>query len=143
MTEPISLASTVPASKNPAIEQPKKASSRRAFLSQVSGAAAATRAAGAMVSAPAAAAEQQERGPEDSDNHVRARAQKCFNIRVNAAQAELRIRVPDEVTNGARFPNYIDNFSKGLVHNAIGEVDPASYASPLRAARNGDPQLFE
>jgi hypothetical protein len=49
-------------------------------------------------------------------NNVRARAQKCLNIRVNAAQAELRIRVPDEVTNGdeARFPNYIGNFSKGL-----------------------------
>ncbi len=147
MTEPISLASTLPAPKNPAAEQLKKPSSRRAFLSQVSGAAAATLAAGAIVSAPtaAAASAQQDPGSQDSGDQDRGRAQKCFNIRVNAAQAELRLRVPGEVTNGdeARFPNYIGNFSKGLVHNAIGEVDPASYASLLRAVRNGDPQLFE
>jgi hypothetical protein len=145
MTEPKSLKSTPPASKGPAVEERKKASSRRAFLSQVSGAAAATLAAGAMVSAPAVAAAPQNPGPPDSENQVRARAIKCFNIRVDAAKAEFHLRIPDEVTNGdeGRFPNYIGNFSKGLVHNAIGEVEPASYASLLRAVNNGDPRLFE
>jgi hypothetical protein len=145
MTEPKSLVSTPPAPNDSYADQPKKSSSRRAFLSQVSGAAAATLAAGAMAAAPPAAAQPQDPGPQDSGDQVRARAQKCFNIRVNAAQAELRIRVPNEVTNGdeARFPNYIGNFSKGLAHNTIGEVEPASYASLLRAVQNGDPQLFE
>jgi hypothetical protein len=145
MTEPRSLASTLPASKDPAAEQPKKASSRRAFLSQVSGAAAATLAAGTMVSAPASSAASQDPGPQDSGNQARARAQKCFDTRVDAAKAELRLRIPNEVTNGdeGRFPNYIGNFSKGLAHNTIGEVEPASYASLLTAVNSGDPRLFE
>ena len=52
---------------------------------------------------------------------------------------------PNEVTNGdeQRFPNLIGNYSKGLAHNGIGEVLPASYASLLRAVNNGDPRLFE
>jgi len=147
MLEPKSLVSTPPASKDFAAEQPKRSSSRRAFLTQVSGAAAATIAAGAMVSSPAdaAAGSSQDPGPQDSGNQLRARAQKCFDIRVDAAKAELRLRVPNEVTNGdeARFPNYIGNFSKGLAHNTIGEVDPASYASLLTAVNSGDPRLFE
>jgi hypothetical protein len=131
---------------NPSTEVQKKASTRRAFLSQVSGAAAATLAAGALVpGAPIlAAASPQEASPLDSGSN-RTRAFKCFNIRVGAAQAELNVRVPDEVTNGdeRRFPNYIGNYSKGLVHNGIGEVDSASYASLLRAVNNGDTRLFE
>jgi hypothetical protein len=125
----------------------KKRPTRRAFLSQVSGAAAATLAAGAMVSgAPtSAAASPQEAFPLDSGSNARTRALKCFNIRVGAAQAELNVRVPGEVTNGdeRRYPNYIGNYSKGLVHNGIGEVDSASYASLLRAVNNGDTRLFE
>jgi hypothetical protein len=133
--------------KNLSTEVQKKGSTRRAFLSQVSGAAAATLGAGAMVSgAPISApASPQEASPLDSESNTRTRALKCFNIRVGAAQAELNVRVPGEVTNGdeRRFPNYIGNYSKGLVHNGIGEVDSASYASLLRAVNNGDTRLFE
>src|SRR5262249_641949 len=75
----------------------------------------------------------------------RARALKCFNNRVAAATAELAVRIPNEVTNGdeQRFSNRIGNYSKGLVHNGIGEVDAASYASFLRAVNSGDPRQFE
>jgi hypothetical protein len=126
-------------------EAQNQCSSRRAFLSRVGVAAAATLAAG-TVSTPTAAASPtpQEPFPLDSSNS-RSRALRSFNNRVGAAQAELNVRVPGEVTNGdeQRFLNRIGNFSKGLVHNAIGEVDSASYGSLLRALSNGDPRLFE
>jgi hypothetical protein len=50
-----------------------------------------------------------ESGPRDFGTNTGARALKCFNIRVNAAQAELNVRVPHEATNGYehRFQNYI------------------------------------
>jgi hypothetical protein len=120
----------------------KKGSTRRAFLGQVS-VAAATLAVGAALPAPAAAA--QEPFGEDFGNNSRLRAVRSFNNRVGAAQAELAIRTPDETTNGDehRFPNRIGNYSKGLVHNGIGEVDSASYASLLRAVNTGDPRAFE
>jgi hypothetical protein len=70
---------------------------------------------------------------------------QAFNNRVSAAQAELSVRIPNEITNGdeQRFPNRIGNYSKGLVHNGIGEVDAASYASFLRAVNSGDARLFD
>jgi hypothetical protein len=123
-----------------------KGSTRRSFLSQVSGAAAATLGAAAMISSPpASAAGAQEPSRPDSGNGARSRALRSYANRVSAAQAELNIRVPNEVTNGdeQRFANHIGNFSKGLVHNGIGEVDGASYASLLRAVNNGDSRLFE
>jgi hypothetical protein len=123
----------------------RKGSTRRAFLGQVGGAAAATLTAGALTLKPASATAQETSAFDSNAGGARARAQKCFSIKVNAAQAELVTRLPDEVTNGDehRFPNHIGNFSKGLVHNGIGEVYGASYASLLRALNNGDPRLFE
>ena len=145
MTEPKRAESKGQEPENPAAEIPKNGSTRRAFLGQVGGAAAATLAAGAMASAPTAAAAPQEPGPFESGNNTRGRALRSFNNRVSAAQAELDVRIPNQVTNGDenRFPNHIGNYSKGLVHNGIGEVDSASYASLLRAVNNGDPRLFE
>jgi hypothetical protein len=145
MTEPKRAESDRQEPENPAPETPKNSSTRRAFLGQVGGAAAATLAAGAMVSAPTVAAAPQEPGPFGSANNTQGRALRSFNNRVNAAQAELNVRVPNEITNGDenRFQNHIGNYSKGLVHNGIGEVDSASYASLLRAVNNGDPRLFE
>lgn len=123
-----------------------KGPTRRAFLGQVSGAVAATLGAAAMISSPpASAAAAQELSRLDSGNNARSRALGSYTNRVSAAQAELNIRVPNEITNGdeQRFPNHIGNFSKGLVHNGLGEVDGASYASLLRAVNNGDSRLFE
>jgi hypothetical protein len=134
----------LPTRTNPDVRALKSAS-RRTFLAQVRGAAAAL-AAGAVTSAATrAAADGQERSFVEPGNNPQARAFQSFNNRVSAAQAELRVRIPQEVTNGdeQRFANHIGNFSKGLVHNAIGEVDSASYASLLRAVNNGDPRLFE
>jgi hypothetical protein len=146
MTEPNCPEHTQRPSQKPPAEAQKKRSSRRSFLGKVGGAAAATLAAGSIVliSPASASAAPQEPSPADLGNG-RSRALKSFNNRVSAAQAEFNVRVAGEVTNRdeQRFPNRIGNFSKGLVHNAIGEVDSASYASLLRALNNGDPRLFE
>jgi hypothetical protein len=40
-------------------------------------------------------------------------------------------------------PTYIGNYSKGLPHNDVGEVDYAAYKVLLNALKSGDPQLFE
>lgn len=122
-----------------------KAPGRRAFLSRVGATAAAVAAGAAIPGLATPAAASQDNFATDSGNSPRVRALKCFNNRVNAAQAELAVRIPNEVTNGdeQRYHHHIGNFSKGLVHNGIGEVDHASYDSLLRALNNGDPRVFE
>lgn len=128
-----------------------KGSTRRAFLGQVGGAAAATIASSAVLAGPltpTASAAQSDAasfgGGGGSGTGSRQRAFKSFTNRVNAAQAELSVPIPNEISNGdeTRFPNFIGNYSKGLVHNSIGEVDSASYASLLRAVNTGEPQAF-
>jgi hypothetical protein len=126
-------------------------SSRRAFLGQVGGAAAATIAGGVALAGPLACSSSAQQlpssdfGGNNNNNSVRQRAAKCFNTRVNAAQAELNLRIPNQVSNGDenRFPNRIGNYSKGLVHNSIGEVDPGSYGSLIRAVTSGDHRVFD
>jgi hypothetical protein len=132
-------------------ETSPKGSSRRAFLGQVGGVATGV-AVGALtagVAVPEAAwagsgqdANQREAG---GASNGRARALQSFNNRVSAAQTELTVRIPNEGTNCDEqcFANRIGNFSKGLVHNGIGEVDNASYASYLRALNSGDARLFD
>jgi hypothetical protein len=127
----------------------KKGSSRRAFLTQVGG-AAATIAAGATIVQGAKAASNAGGAAQDSVSAEsgisgRGRALQSFNNRIGAAQAELNTRIPNEVTNGdeQRFSNHIGNYSKGLAHNGIGEVLPSSYASFLRAVNSGRPALFD
>jgi hypothetical protein len=122
-----------------------KGSTRRTFLGKVG--TLATAVAGAVSAGPlqaAASCPGREPNREDSGD-AGSRAMRSFNNRVRAAQAELQIGVPAETTNGDenQFPNHIGNYSKGLVHNGIGEVDSGSYASLLRAVNNGDPRLFE
>src|SRR6266404_1348702 len=70
---------------------------------------------------------------------------QSFNNRVNAATAESLIPVPQQVTNGdeTNFPNHIGNYSKGLIHNSIGEVDSNSYQSLLNAVNSGNPSTFD
>ncbi|HEX4378397.1 MAG TPA: hypothetical protein VH022_00045, partial [Candidatus Acidoferrum sp.] len=111
---------------------------------------AATIAAGATIpqsaqAAGSSAGAAQESVSAESGVSGRARALQSFNNRLSAAQAELNIRITNEITNGdeQRFPNRIGNYSKGLVHNNIGEVLPSSYASFLRAVNSGRSALFD
>jgi hypothetical protein len=131
------------------VANPPKSSSRRAFMSQIGGASAATIALGvAGIGSVASAAAATQGGAQDltqTGTGNRARALRCLNIRVNAAQADFNLPFPNQVANGDenRYSNRIGSFSKGLVHNSIGEVDRASYASYSRAVTSGDPRMFE
>jgi len=123
-----------------------KGSTRRAFLSQVSGAAATIAAGAAIAGAPAQGASQsQESAAAEFGNGGRTRALQAYANRIRAAQADLNTRTPNEITNGdeQRFSNRIGNYSKGLAHNGVGEVLPSSYASFLRAVNSGQAALFD
>jgi hypothetical protein len=129
------------------IERAGKGSSRRAFLSHV-GTAAAAVASGAALAGPLAnvsPAQQQPNVTSAGAAAGRQRELQSLTFRINAAQAEFNVRIPNQVTNGdeTRFPNRIGNFSKGLEHNNIGEVIPSSYASFLHAINTGDPRAFD
>jgi hypothetical protein len=76
---------------------------------------------------------------------ARNRTERTRQIRRQAAQIAYERQHPRHVNNGdeARYPNRIGNFSKGLPHNALGEVDPAAYETLLTALRKGNPESFE
>ncbi|HME92540.1 MAG TPA: hypothetical protein VKE49_14010, partial [Myxococcaceae bacterium] len=121
-----------------------RASNRRQFLRGIGAAGAATVAASAFSDQPllgAAVARAQENPTQSgSDRHEQA-----FEIRKAAALEERRIAVPEQRANGDEqaYPNKIANFSKGLPHDEIGEVDLAAYATLTDALSSGDPGAFE
>jgi hypothetical protein len=132
--------------------------SRRGFLSR---ATASTAVAAAAMSVPSllskrALASQeseshgiariaQEAEVSDGRKHHGSRRERVFRTRIRAATAEFRVPVPHQVNNGdeVRYPNRIGNFSKGLPHDDLGEVDSAAYDALLTAIASGDPDDFE
>jgi hypothetical protein len=91
-------------------------------------------------------------GSEGDDAMITRRAQARTLRREAATWAYLRPHI-DQATNGeeGRYlaappgsgPSYIANYSKGLPHNAFGEVDPAAYRAMVRALVAGSPEGFE
>lgn len=70
----------------------------------------------------------------------------AFKVRANAAAAEARkAKSVEHKDNGdeALYANKIGSFTKGLTHNQLGEVDPAAYASLLKAIKSGKSSDFE
>jgi hypothetical protein len=72
-----------------------------------------------------------------------ARADEAEKIRVDAAQAEKHIQAQNSNGDETRYPAKWGNYSKGLAHDAKGDVVPASYASMLFALSTGIPSDFE
>jgi hypothetical protein len=78
---------------------------------------------------------------------VEERRRSARDIRVEAAElAEARRH--DEHLNNNDEVNYperplVGNYSKSLKHDALGDPDPASYGTLLRALQSEDPQDFE
>ena len=64
---------------------------------------------------------------------------------MHAATKEKNVPIPAHPTNGdeALYPNRIGNFSKGLPHNGLGEVDATAYAKFFKAVKTGNPADFE
>lgn len=73
------------------------------------------------------------------------RRDKAFQIRKQAAiEEKLHPILPQPCNNDeTKYPNKIGNFSKGLPHNSIGEVDQHAYQVYLEALKSGNPSKFE
>ena len=73
------------------------------------------------------------------------RRAEAYKIRHRAALAHLTERTPPQPTNGDE-ERYVDkraSFTKGLPHNALGEVDLSAYAIMTRAIASGRPEDFD
>jgi hypothetical protein len=106
------------------------------------GAAAVTLASGAVSFGSSAEAEPP---PGSLGSNSVNRVLDSYQNRVQAARAETNIPVPNQITNGdeQNYPNFIGNYSKGLPHNAIGEVDQGAYLALWNAVGQGTWQAFE
>jgi hypothetical protein len=73
------------------------------------------------------------------------RREASFQRRVAAASQYRTAPIPQNLNNGDEdlLPNRIGNFSKGLAHNNVGEVDLNAYQSLLDALQSGAPPTFE
>ncbi len=73
------------------------------------------------------------------------RRAQAFDRRVQAAQFQKDLPLPDQTNNGDErlYPDRIGNFSKGLPHNRLGEVEPSAYNQFLQALSSGRPSDFE
>jgi hypothetical protein len=113
---------------------------RRKFIGKIGGAAAATAAIAlspALDSPSTRAEAQTPAGVSDP------RVLKSFALRVGKATADALVPVPPHTTNGdeARYADHSASYSKGLLQDDIGVVNPAAWASfktALKSGRNSD-----
>lgn len=121
--------------------------SRRRFLGNVGGVAAAAMASGAIglepilgsKSAVVMANHDDVLGPQS----LAERASRAKDLRVDAAGFNFQLPQPNHHNNGDedRFANKIGSFTKNLRHNSIGEVNRNAYNALIRAlesARDSD-----
>jgi hypothetical protein len=112
--------------------------SRRSFLGRAG--ASTVVVAAASVGLPSLLSENAEGQIGEPD----ARSDRSFQIRFNAAARERNVQIPPQINNGdeARYATFIGNFSQGLPHNSIGEVDPTAYQALLTAVTSGKSDEF-
>jgi hypothetical protein len=121
--------------------------SRRAFLGSIGGLSALTLASDILkVPALSSLRIKEARANEVGPVTGIARANASAAFRHAAEQFNLNdVPIPDHPCNGDEelYPNKIGNYSKGLPHNAIGEVDTGAYQSLINALTSGDSADFE
>jgi hypothetical protein len=118
--------------------------SRRSFFGRVSASTAVAAAAGVgLTSFSLGEKAKADDGDDDADDPLSRRG-RSYRIRIHAARAEHKILPPPQNSNGdeTRYPNFIGNFSQGLPHNSIGEVETAAYQALLTAVDSGKPSDF-
>lgn len=123
-----------------------KPSSRRKFLGQIGVALTSGVVLGKtpLVSAQSEASV----GKDDArqpDGVIDPRVKDSFAIRVDAAAKEARIPVPRHTTNGdeERYSDKSGTYTKGLLQDGIGLVNPAAYRSFRKAISSGRFQDWE
>jgi membrane-associated phospholipid phosphatase len=130
------------ANENPGSDKaPRSSQSRRAFIGTV--------AAGVVALPPILSSTGEARAQEFEIQAAvtgKKRAKQAQNLRIDAANAERAVPIPDHVENGdeARYATRIGSYSKGLKHDATtGEVDPAAYNALLAAIASGRGEDFD
>lgn len=81
-----------------------------------------------------------------TDRYVDPRRSSAFNLRTAVAFKNYALPVPCSVGNGDEqlyAPVYFASFSKGMVHDSLGHVDPAAYTTLLNAASKRTPAAFD
>jgi membrane-associated phospholipid phosphatase len=121
--------------------QPVDPSGRRSFLTQ----ATATTVAALTVRGEASAQTLAEPSGDASTLGDQARRLASAVVRHQAETANFLIPVPAHPTNGdeTRYPDFIGSYSKGLPHNARGEVNPAAFNRLRNVMASGRPADFE
>src|SRR5438132_2982200 len=117
--------------------------SRRGCIGRVGGATAAAWTASAIGLSPLLGSKSVK--AEAATILGRQRAIEAYDLRKDAALAEYHLPIVSHPNNGDEdlYSNKIGNYSKGLPHNNLGEVDLAAYNSYLAAIRSGLPSDFE
>ncbi|MFM8395901.1 MAG: hypothetical protein ACKOB4_18435, partial [Acidobacteriota bacterium] len=122
--------------------------SRRKFLGQV-GRVTAASVAGSLVPAVAdgqVAGDSLRTTPELQIKRGAGRADRAYEIRVKAAMTQRMKPLVEHRDNGDEYTysNKIGNYTKGLPHNDLGEVDASAYNRYyLKALRTGAQEDFE
>jgi hypothetical protein len=129
----------------PAAEAAGRSGSRRSFLGRFTAATVAGGAVGIGTLSGARNADAAPPGDEDDDPGRPKRAKDAYKVRVDAAKSQRDRPAVTHPVNGdeTRFPKRIGNYSKGLPHNALGEVDASAYSSLTRALASGSEADFE
>ncbi len=116
---------------------------RRQFLGRAGGIAAGL--SGALTGSTvglglAALGGRPARADEISPTKGSKRAEAAYKIRVEAAERDRKLGIPEHPTNGDEelYPTRIGNFTKTLPHNEFGEVDPAAYEALRKGIAAGD-----
>lgn len=119
----------------------KRSSNRRDFLRRSGAVTLATLAAPLAGRFDAAG----QTAKNDVAPSVSRRKQRAFEIRNAPALSHRNKPSPRHAVNGdeERYATRIANFSKGLPHNRLGEVEPAAYDALLKAVRSGNADDFE
>src|SRR5262249_22024360 len=72
------------------------------------------------------------------------RSAASFNYRISMARAErIDVRVQPDNGDAARFTDFSGNYSKALLHDALGVPNKAAFQSLLQALESGEPGDFD
>jgi hypothetical protein len=127
-------------------EQNVSSPSRRKFIGTIGGAAAAAATVGAIGLSPAidssATTADAARAPAGATD---PRVVTSFILRAGDATVDALVPVPPHTTNGdeSRYADHSASYSKGLLQDAIGVVNPAAWASFKKALLSGKMSDYE
>jgi hypothetical protein len=123
-----------------------RSGSRRKFLGNVSGAAVAAATVGAIGLEPLLGGKHSIAHAEQNGGLTgAARADESREIRINVANRERAVRIPNHPTNGDqnRYADQANTYTKGLPHDSFGRVDLNAFATLVNALNTGEPEDFE